>query len=254
VKLGFFVDQDTTRYACLRLRRLKEATRDPRILDALSQELDVADAGGRKKLSAIERRIDELRAAPASLWQGVPALEVMAASIWNARRISAEPVDQIFRAVPRVQDLSQPLGSWLDLAGLEPHVGGLPEIPGANLIGYRPGRFVSSPRVVAVAALNDPAGVEPALAGLKRSRALTSAVYLACTPAVGAAFLWAEASRPGRRRWDAEALRRPVQEAGCGLLLIEGDAVAQAVLPQERAPDKAALAQLALAIQTSKRP
>ena len=78
VKFGLFVDPDTTRYSGLRLRRLKEATKDPKILDALVEELEVADAGG-NKMAAIERRIEALRATKSSLWYEVAAPEVLAA-------------------------------------------------------------------------------------------------------------------------------------------------------------------------------
>jgi hypothetical protein len=41
-----------------------------------------------------------------------------------------------------------------------------------------------------------------------------------------------------------------LQASGCGLLLVERDAVTQAVAPKERKLDKAMLGQLALAIHS----
>ena len=60
VNFGFFVDPDTTRYAGLRLRRLKDAIKDPQVQEALVAELEATGAGGKDKMPAIERRIEEL--------------------------------------------------------------------------------------------------------------------------------------------------------------------------------------------------
>jgi hypothetical protein len=80
VKFGLFVDPDTTRYSGLRLRRLKEAIKDPKVLEALAEELEIAGAAS-GKMAAIERRIEELRATKSSIWYEVAAPEVLAASL-----------------------------------------------------------------------------------------------------------------------------------------------------------------------------
>ena len=98
MKFGLFVDPDTTRYSGLRLRRLKEAIKDPKVLEALVEELEVAAATGSNKMAAIERRIEELRATKSSLWYEVAAPEVLAASIFRAKKLQGPFVDESVQA------------------------------------------------------------------------------------------------------------------------------------------------------------
>jgi riboflavin biosynthesis pyrimidine reductase len=102
---------------------------------------------------------------------------------------------------------------------------------------------------VGIEATNDVAELDRALEEMKTGRQHTHASYIACTPALAAEFLWVQAAASAASHWDAELLRRRLQASGCRLLLVEGDAVAQAVLPKERRPDKAMLTELATAIQ-----
>jgi hypothetical protein len=250
VKFGLFVDPDTTRYSGLRLRRLKEAIKDPQVQDALVEELEVAGAAGRNKMAAIERRIEELRATKGSLWFEVAAPEVLAASIFRAKRLQGPVVDDLFKRVARVQQLAAPLAMWLDMAGLTPHPGGAPGLGRANLIGYRGGTFVSGGKVVGIEATNDVTELGRALDEPKREREKLTASYLACTPALVAELLWARTAVAPR--WAPDALREKVQAGGLGLLLVEGDAVAQTILPQERKLDTGKLAAIATALQSSK--
>ena len=251
VNFGLFVDQDTTRYCYLRLRRLKAALKDVKVIDALVEELDVPGATGTNKMKAIERRIEELRATKSSLWHDVPAPEILAASIFRAKGLAGGVVDDLFRRVPRVQDLAAPLLDWLRLADMTPYEGGAPGTGRANIVGYRGGGFASGPRIVGIEATNDASQLDRALDEMKTSKEHTHATYIACTPALAATFLWAEAAVPGASRWDAEALQRRLKASGCGLLLVEGDAIAQAHLPKERMLDKAKLAELATVIQST---
>ena len=239
--LPFLTDPDRTRFCCLRLRRLKEATHDPAVVAALARELEVADGS----LSGIEKRIDELRAAAGSFWHDVAVPEILAASIFKAREFAPDAVDAFFRPVAALQDLSKPLYEWLHVSGLTPQAGGVPRTGRANLIGHRGGGTIASPRTVGVEAINDPAEIAVTLAD--KSIDNTHAAYVACTPAVAAGFLWLNASRSGS--WDATALQRGLQPSGRGLLLVEGDAVAQAIAPKERKPEKALLQQLAVDLQ-----
>jgi hypothetical protein len=250
VNFGFFADPDTTRYAGLRLRRLKEAIKNPQVQEALVAELEVMGATGKDKMPAIERRIAELRATKGSRWFEVPAPEVLAASIFKAKAV-AGIVDDLWKRVARVQDLAAPLGIWLDLAGLTPHEGGTPLTGRANVIGYRGGGLVSSVRVVAIEATNDPGELGRALDDMKTAKQHTSASYVACTPALVADFLWSRTEVAPR--WDPDALTGPLRAAGFGLLLVEGDAVAQAIVPQERRPDKARLGAIASAMATNQK-
>lgn len=249
MRFGFFVDQDITRYCYLRLRRLKAAVKDAAVVDALAEELEVPGASGTGKLAAIERRIEEMRGAKSSLWHEVPAPEILAASIFRSRGRIGASVDALFARVPHVQDLAAPLVAWLRLADLTPYEGNVPGIGVANVVGYRSGHALSAVRLVGIEATNDVAGLERALDDMKTARHLTHASYIACTPALAAELLWAQAAAPGVSRWDADALRRRLQASGCGLLLVEGDAVSQAVPAKERRPDVAKLAELAASIQ-----
>ena len=251
VKIGFFVDPDTTRHAALRLRRLKEALKQANVQEALVEELEVAGATGKNKLPAIERRVEELRASKSSRWYEVPVPEVLAASIFQAKRLAGAVVDDLWKRVSSVQDLAMPLATWLDLAGLIPHAGGTPATGRANVIGYRGGGFVSDPRVVAIEALNDVGELGRALDAIRTSKQHTSAAYLACTPALVAEFLWSRTAIAPH--WEAEALNGKLRAAGFGLLLLEGDAVAQAVLPQERKADKVKLAEIASSITSNEK-
>lgn len=239
--LPFMTDPDRTRFCYLRLRRLKEATHDAAVVVALAKELEVADG----TLSGIEKRIEELRGAAGSFWHDVAVPEILAASIFKARPFAPDAVDAYFRPVAALQDLSKPLSEWLHVSGLTPQAGGVPRTGRANLIGHRGGGTIAAPRTVGVEAVNDPAEIAATLADKAIDNSHAS--YVACTPAVAAGFLWLTASRSGR--WDAGALQRGLQPSGRGLLLVEGDAVAQAILPKERKPDKALLQQMAVDLQ-----
>jgi hypothetical protein len=241
-------DPDSTRFSYLRLRRLKEAIEDPRIVEALAREMEIP-TGAASPLAAVEQRIDELRAAPDSFWSGVEAPEVLAASILKARRHATQAVDETFRAVPRLQDLSKPLSEWLHMGGLSPQAGGVPRTGRANLIGARKAGTITAPRVVGIEAINDSAELEVTV--VDKSIDNTHAAYIACTPAVAASFLWFDATRRGR--WDADALRRAIEPSGRGLLMVEGDAIAQVIRPKERKPDKALLQQLAVDLQAARK-
>ncbi len=250
VNFGYFVDQDTTRYCYLRLRRLKAAIKDANVVDGLVEELDVPVATRKNGMKAIERRIEELQRTESSLWYGVPAPEILAASIFRAKKLAGGIVDDLFRRVPRIQDLVLPLVDWLKLADLTPYEGGAAATGRASILGYRRAGFASGARIVGIEAVTDESQLDRALEAMSVSRAHTHATYLACTPALAAAFLSAQAAAPGASRWDAKAIHRRLQASGCGLLLVEGDAIAQALLPRERKLDTAKLVEIAAAISS----
>ncbi|HEY4395067.1 MAG TPA: hypothetical protein VGP64_13440 [Polyangia bacterium] len=248
VKFGFFVDPDTTRYCGLRLRRLKEAIKKPEVLDALVDELELGGALG-NKMAAIDQRIDELCATQGSRWFEVPPPEVLSASIFRAKKLAGAFADDLWKRVSRVQDLSAALTGWLRIGGFEAFTGGAPPAGRANVIGYRGGGMIATARAFGIEATNDPAELDRALEAMKTARVYTNVSYIACTPALIAEYLWARAAVSPR--WEAEALGQKLRAAGHGLLLVEGDAVAQAILPQERKPDKAKLAEIASAIMSN---
>ena len=186
MKFGMFVDQDSTRFCYLRLRRLKTVLKNANILAALAAELELPAVDGRAQLAAIERRIEELRGTKDSPWYEVPAPEILAASIFAARKRARGAVDELFSAVGRVQELAAPLGSWLNIAGLKSYQGGVPGIGRANLVGYAASRLMSGPHIVGIEATNETSQLASALDSTKTTHASTHASYLACTPALAA--------------------------------------------------------------------
>jgi hypothetical protein len=241
VNFGFLTDQDATRFCYLRLRRLKVAIKDPRILAALVEELEIpgdnaGDAGTRKTFAAIERRIEELRATETSLWYGVAAPEVLAASIFRAKRLANGPVQELFTHAPHERDLVGPITAWLKGGGLAPSQHISVGNARADFGGYRKG-MMSGPRVVAVQMRNDLGELKRALDELVGLKPYTNATYLACTPAMAAAYLADFAAARGVHRWDPVALRRKLYASGSGLLLVEKDALAQALPAKERQLD-----------------
>ena len=249
VKFGLFVDPDTTRYCGLRLRLLKRSIKDPQVLDALVDELEVSGTGS-NKLAAIERRIEELRSTKSSLWYEVAAPEVLAASIFRAKKLQGPVVDSLFKRVTGVQELAAPLATWLDLAGLTAHPSSAPGLGRANLIGYRGRSMIGGGHVVGIEATNDVNELGRALDEPRRERDNLTASYLACTPALVAELLWARTTVAAR--WEADALRQKVQAGGFGLLLVEADAVSRVILPQERKLDPGKLAAITSALHSSK--
>jgi hypothetical protein len=245
VHFGLFTDQDATRYAYLRLRRLKEAIKEPKVLEALARELEVTGVDATspaKTLAAIERQIGRLRAEKTSLWFGVPAPEILAAAIFKAGfkdgEVAGGPARAFFTPAPRDEELAPPVLNWLKGSGLTTvegvPFGGEP----IDVVGYRKG-LLSGPRVVAVAMKNDPRQLEHALEALKSLAPYTNVTYLACTPAVAASYLAAYAAAQAVPRWDGDALNRRLRASGLGLLVVEGDAVSQALLAKERHLDLA---------------
>jgi len=257
MNFGFFVDPDTTRHCYVRLRRLKKILDDPRAVDGLADELELPAATGesrRHRKAAIERRIEALRGDKQSLWYEVPAPEVLAALVFGARKRMPEVVDELFSAVDRPEGLTAPLVGWLNLGSFVTRVSAAPGTGRANLIGYRGGQFMAKSRIVTIEPMIDADELDRALDEREGARSSAHASYVACTPAVAAGTLWARMHRPSVRHWDADALAGPLKASGRGLLLVEGDAVAQVTAPLERKPDNATVAELLKVLQSTGTP
>jgi hypothetical protein len=252
VKFGFFADADRTRYSYLRLRRLREAVKDTATLEAAGRELavppeDMAAPAPRSKLVALERHIDRLRGAAGAPWSDVPAPEILAAAIFRAGLAAPGPSRDIFKPAGHERDVVKPALAWLKGAGFalfEELPRGLP----IDALGYQKG-MLSGVRVVGLAIKNDLAALEAALEGLPSLARYMSAMHVACTPALAAAYLSARAAASTPPRWNPRALEQKLGAAGIGLLLIEGDAVAQATLPKQRAIDAKALEDIVSALR-----
>ena len=236
VKFGFFPDPDRTRFCYLRLRRLKKAIADTNVLDAVAAQLEVSVESGssaRDKLAAIERQIERLRATSTSIWHQAPAPEVLAAALFEASKRAEGPLGALFSAVPSATALAPAVSTWLVAGGLT-LFDRLPSGTAFDRVGYHKAAFAGL-RVVGVAIKNDASQVDDVLDAMKPFARYTQALQLALTPAVAAEYLAACAAATGR--WDAGALARRLQPLGVGLLMVEGDAVSQAVLPKTRAID-----------------
>lgn len=123
------VDADDTRYCYLRLRLLKEAIKDPKVLDALLVGLAVP--GKRlnalpdsEKMELVERQIEHYRGTKTSIWYQVPAPEVLAASIFRSK-LSDKVVANLFSDVGKEADLAAPIIRWVNAQKLTPYA----EIP-----------------------------------------------------------------------------------------------------------------------------
>jgi hypothetical protein len=244
VKFGFFTDPDRTRYCYLRLRRLKKAITEAHALDAIAAELEVPaiapDSSPRIKMAAIDQQIDRLRATASSIWHQAPARDVLAASLFAASKRAGGRLAEVFSPAPDATTLKRPVSTWLVSAGLT-LFDRLPSGVAFELVGYHKAAF-SGLRVVAVGINNDASRIGEALETMKSFARYTQAMHLALTPAVAADYLTATAKATGR--WDGDALARRLKTVGVGLLMVEGDAVSQPVLPRTRAIDGESLTAL----------
>jgi hypothetical protein len=252
MRFGLFADADRTRYSYLRLRLLREAIKDGATLEAAGRELaappdDLAAPSPRAKLAALERHIDRLRGVAGSLWHDVPAPEILAAAIFRAGLAAAGPSRDVFRPAAHERDVVRAALTWLKSGGFalfEELPRGLP----VDAVGYQKG-MLSGVRVVGLAIKNDVGELDAALERLPALARYTSAMYVACTPALAAAYLSAQAAASTPPRWDPRALEQKLRATGVGLLLIEGDAVAETILPKHRALEAKALDDIASALR-----
>ena len=252
VKFGFLTDPDRTRFSYLRLRRLKKALADTAVLDALVAEMGIHKAapGGSRgaKLAAIEREIERLRGSRPSAWSGVPAPEVLGAFLFAASKKGAGPgpVADLFTPARDQREIATAVALWLKGTGLT-LFDGLPRGTAFDFVGYQKG-LLGAFHIVGVAIGNTAGQIDLPLQRMKAFEKLTESTYLACSPAVAAEYLSACATALGK--WDADALNRRLREQGVGLLLVEGDAVAQALLPKTRKLDGQTLDSLRAAVES----
>ena len=252
MNFGFFTDPDRTRFAYLRLRRLRAALKDEATLAAAAHELavpsdEMAAPSPRAKLAALERHIDRLRRTAGAPWSDVPAPEILAAAIFRAGLGAPGPSRDLFSPAAHERDVAKAARSWLESAGFalfEDLPRGLP----VDAVGYQKG-LLSGVRVVGVAIKNDVASLEAALVGLPSLARYLSSAYVACTPALAAAYLSARAAASTPPRWDPQAFDRRLGAAGVGLLVVEGDAIAEVKLPKHRALDLKAIEDVMAALR-----
>ncbi len=233
---------DNARFCHLRSIVLRQAIADGRVLDALLGQLDVPakSAASLKalptdaKFRAIEQQIDHLRRAPTSLWHDAKPAEVLAAEIFRADLPFKLVRDGYFQGVARESDLLPPVATWLRGRKRVPYA----EVPlgpnHADLLGYRSDWWET--HFVAVELKNMLAELTRALDQATTYAAYAHQVYLACTPALAAAYLWRHANGKAVTRWDSQAFDRKLKTAGVGLLLVEGQVVFEVRSPRSNDP------------------
>jgi hypothetical protein len=203
----------------------------------------MAASGPRAKLAALERHIDRLRGAPGTLWSDVPAPEILAAAIFRAGLAAPGPSRELFTPATRERDVVNPAVGWLRSAGFAIYEN-LPRGLPVDAVGYQKG-MLSGLRICGLAIRNDLGLLEAALEGLPSLARYMSSMYVACTPALAAAYLSARATASTPPRWDPQALERKLAASGIGLLLVEGDAVSEARLPKHTSVEAKALEDIA---------
>ncbi len=241
MRFGFFTDPDTTRFSYLRLRRLKEAMKNPQIVDGVMRELSVPSAGTtmspRQKLAAIDLHIDRLRADETSVWFGAAPGEVLAAGIFNLRKLHDDAAGTLFSDVAHENDLAPGIRMWLNVMGFVEYKDAPAGLPKVDVLAYQAGRLMTKPRILGIELHNDLSDLDAALERMKVVAPYTHVMYLACTPAFAAEYLLASGNAPGAKRWNPAALRRRLAALGFGLFVVEGEAVSESLAPRERQLD-----------------
>ena len=236
------------RYCYLRFSKLMQLYKDPVVLDALIEQLEVPGKTSvikrlteREKQEAIETQIDHFRRTPTSVWNGVPTYEVLAASLWRAqfndsRDLRPRTVREIFARVSQEEDLLRPVSRWLLDRGFEPYM----EVPlgrrRIDVLGHRGGGIGRSPLLRAVELKNDDIQFARGIDQMGTFAEYAHTVYLACTPAFCAEYLDRNAESRGVNHWDPSVLERKLTVGGFGLLIVERDSVFEVLKPAERTP------------------
>jgi hypothetical protein len=242
---GLLTDPDQTRYCYLRIRALKELIKDTKILDALLELLQVPGKSlaalkklnEQEKLRLIEAQIDHFRGTKTSCWFGVPAPEVLAASIWRCKLSDKLVFKQIFNGANREEDLAFPVADWLSAQGFDVYG----EIPMGtkriDVLGYKKGFLGFGERLIGIELKNDIAQFQRGLDQMTTFREYAHAIYLACTPALAADYLDHHAEARNVHHWDKAVFHKKLKDFGFGLLLIEGETVYEVMKPVEHEPD-----------------
>ncbi len=219
------IDRDRL-YCYLDGKWLNTLLQDDRILDGLIEGLRVPGKAPHlrakqpgEKLALIEAQIEHLRGMRSSLWHGVEAADVLAAHLYRLN-MSKVARATMFSAVKREDDLAAPIVRWLEQQGLQAHeqVATGTRIP--DVVGHRAAGWLSSEHVVAVELKNDVQQLKRGLDQMTTFDEYAHEVYLACTPAMAAAYLDKHANAPTVRRWDPRILESKLERFGFGLLLV----------------------------------
>ncbi len=243
--------EEEQRYCYLRFSRLMQLYHDPVVLDALIEQLEVpGKASVFKRLTecekqeAIETQMDHFRRTPTSVWHGVPAYEVLAASIWRAQDmfLPRRLVREIFARVSQEEDLLHPVSRWLLNRGFEPYMEVTLGRRRIDVLGYRASGIGHSASLTAVELKNDDIQFARGIDQMGTFAEYAHTVYLACTPAFCAEYLDRNAESRGVNHWDPGVLGRKLSAGGFGLLIVERDTVFEVLKPLERTPSSSNVA------------
>ncbi len=240
-------DDEGQRYCYIRSSKLTEYYADPAVLSVLMSQLEVPGLqathnrmGNREKRAAIEAQIDHFGRTPHSFWYGVPAREVLAASIWRARSegygLSNRVVADKFYDVSREEDLMRPIARWLEARGEDPYMEIQLGRRRIDVLGLKRPGLTGSPRLTAVELKNSDEQFRRGPDQMGTFAEYAHAVYLACTPAFAAEYLERNADHPSVGRWDPTLLDRKLKQGGFGLLIVERDKVFEVIKPVEQTP------------------
>lgn len=239
------------RYCYLRFSKLMQLYKDPIVLDALIEQLEVPGKASvlkrlteREKQEAIETQIDHFRRTPTSVWHGVPTYEVLAASLWRAqfnesRDLRPRTVREIFARISQEEDLLRPVSKWLVGRGYEPYM----EVPlgrrRIDVLGHMAGGIGRAASLIGIELKNEDTQFARGIDQMGTFAEYAHAVYLACTPAFCAEYLDRNTESRGVSHWDPGVLERKLNAGGFGLLIVERDTVFVVLNPTERTPSSA---------------
>ena len=240
---------DEKRFCYARARQLRDAVKDGAALDAVIQSLGVpSTATSRRKLSedkkrqSIEKHITHLRSLPTSEWHKCPPAEVFAGALYSSKGASQKA--SVFFPVARENELYSPVATWLQKQKLTVYG----EIPmgtaRADVVGYLAEGFFATERIVTVELKNSLADMKRGLDQMSTYADYSHEVYLACTPALAAAYLKSHCQAAEVLRWDPAVLERKLKRLGFGLLMVEDDAVFELQTPRANSPVRLQLKEL----------
>jgi hypothetical protein len=234
---------DNQRYCYIRATKLMEHYADPVVLSALMEQLQVPGTTAihnqmdeRQKKAAIEGQIEHFRQTPTSFWYGVPAHEVLAASIWRARgfALSERVIRDKFYDVAREEDLRRPIARWLEARNENPYMEIQLGRRRIDVLGHK--KSGGSHRLTAVELKNSDEEFRRGPDQMGSFAEYSHAVYLACTPAFAAEYLERNADHRSVNHWDPTLLDRKLKQGGFGLLIVERDHVFEVIKPVEQTP------------------
>jgi hypothetical protein len=238
---------------------LKAILTDAGVLDWLMESVGVQGKPAQlkrlpydEKMAAIEHQITHMRKTKTSLWFGVDAAEIVAATIF--RDLDSKAVAKAFCAVRQEKLLAKPVAAWLRQ---EKKVDVFAEVPMGtkriDVMGHRKDGIVfKSDFVVAVELKNELEQFKRGLDQMTTFSSYANEVYLACTPYLAAEYLSKHADARNVHHWDAGALNSKLEQLGFGLLLVQGVkdiTVAEVLPPRGRSPDEKKLKEVLAVIE-----